>query len=276
MPVADVRGAESGLCNICGDHGPLTKDHTPPKGYARAVPVLIDDIISHIGTTRARAHERTIKSSDGVKFRSLCERCNRDLLGTIYDPGLIELGERVHRLLTTDVCIPRLSSVLVRPQRVMKSVMGHLCAQGVDRYAKGARTELVRDYLTDPQATAAGLFRMHYWLYPFKSRVLIKDSAIGTIFTKADAMSEFWLMKSYPLAFAITWNVDFEFEDVKLRNFDQFMSYNIDQEGDLELDLRDVPPELFPEAPQGHNILLLGEQAIAARPSPPRGRLLRR
>ena len=41
MPIKDARGPVVGECNICGDLGPLTVDHSPPKGYAPAVPVRI-------------------------------------------------------------------------------------------------------------------------------------------------------------------------------------------------------------------------------------------
>lgn len=33
MPI--VKGPKVGRCNICGEVGPLTEDHVPPKGVTR-------------------------------------------------------------------------------------------------------------------------------------------------------------------------------------------------------------------------------------------------
>lgn len=34
MPIKQTRGPQVGRCNICGEVGPLTVDHCPPKGWA--------------------------------------------------------------------------------------------------------------------------------------------------------------------------------------------------------------------------------------------------
>lgn len=277
MPLMDTRGPEFGVCNICGKTEKLTVDHTPPKGYARAVPMRISHIVSRLAAEPATREQRVVKSSDGVKFRTLCARCNNVLLGGSYDRGLIEMAQKIDALLTTGLYIPATSMVRVQPQRVMKAVLGHMCAQGVGRYDKGAITEPVRDYLTDPGAVAPDLFRMHYWVYPYKSRILIRDAMLGTVGVRPASRTMIWLMKCYPVAFAITWDLDFKFLDRTPRNFDAFARLGIDDYADLPVDLNDVPHELWPEAVQDPYpyMLLLGQEALAAQPSPPRGTIVR-
>lgn len=277
MPIMETRGPEVGICNICGRNERLTIDHTPPKGYARAVPVRITHIVDRVGAERAKRDQRPMKSNDGVKYRTLCARCNNDLLGGVYDHGLIDFGQKVDALLTTGLHIPATSIVRVQPQKIMKSVLGHICAQGIGRYEKGKITEPLRDYLIDPNAAAPGLFRMHYWTYPYRSRILMRDAVLGTIGASPRQTSMIWLLKSYPIGFVITWDLDFRFLDRTHRNFDSFDNLDIDDFADLPIDLRGVPHELYPECVQDPYpyMLLVGKEAIAAMPSPPQGRLIK-
>lgn len=277
MPLMQTRGPEVGECNICGSNERLTIDHTPPKGYARAVPVRITHVVDQVSAERAKRDQHPMKSNDGVKYRTLCARCNNELLGGIYDPGLIELGSKLDALLTTGLYLPSTSILRIQPQKIMKAVLGHVCAQGIGRYQKGATTEPIRDYLIDQNATAPGLFRLHYWVYPYKSRILVRDAVLGTIGVVPRQLSMIWLLKCYPMAFAITWDLDFKFLDRTPRNFDSFERLGIEDYADIPVDLRGAPHELWPEAVQDPYpyMLLLGKEAIAAMPSPARGTVLR-
>src|SRR5690606_33259508 len=125
MPIIQTRRPEVGRCNICGLTARLTVDHAPPKGYARAVPVRLSHISDQIAAIDEPRRYHQKKSSDGVNYRSLCLSCNSDLLGSIYDPGLISLGHKLDSLLNTPIRIPATSLIRIQPQKVMKSVLGH-------------------------------------------------------------------------------------------------------------------------------------------------------
>ncbi len=87
MPLHMVtRGAKSGTCNICGVDGPLTEDHTPPKGCVRPTAMELQHVTHRIDAGKAIK----TKAQDGVKYRTLCARCNNTLLGGRYDPVLID------------------------------------------------------------------------------------------------------------------------------------------------------------------------------------------
>jgi hypothetical protein len=217
---------------------------------------------------------RTGKSPDGVKYRSLCERCNKLLLGTWYDPTLIKLAEHTRTLLESSLDLPPTVQVRSHPQRLVRSVLGHLAAQGVDRYEKGSITVPLRDYLLDPAVSMPAGLRVHYWVYPHPGRVLLRDGVICNFGENKPSM--LWLMKAYPLAFAVVWDRNFNFDVTFVpRDFDRYSDLGVDDEVDLPMDLRSVPSAVWPEAPTENTALLMGKEAIFASALPPRSRLIR-
>jgi hypothetical protein len=171
----ETRGPRNGACNICGEVGPLTEDHTPPKGCVRPTEVEL----LHI-TYALSASEPKVKrsfSQNGVKYRTLCGRCNNKLLGHTYDPYLTAFANGTAALLQSSLYLPSLLAVRVRPQAIMRSVLGHIAAQGVDRYKKGPHTEEVRDYILDLSKPLPQALSMYYWAYPHKRQVLVRDAS---------------------------------------------------------------------------------------------------
>ena len=210
-----------------------------------------------------------------MKYRSLCGRCNNELLGAEYDPALIDLGQQVSALMTSPVLLPRTMTVRVKPQRIARAVLGHIAAQGVNRYDEKSPTTLpLRDYILDPAKPLPVELRLCYWAYPHRSRVLMRDALIMTLF-QPDKGAHLWLLKSFPLAFAALWERDFRFEVPAPRDFDAYSDAKIDDVVDMPIDLFDVPPEEWPEAPTNNTMLMVGQEALAATISPPRGTVIR-
>jgi len=56
-----------GECNICGDVGPLTDDHTPPKGRVRPTAMTLQRVTSRMAAKPAI----TAKANDGIRYRPL-------------------------------------------------------------------------------------------------------------------------------------------------------------------------------------------------------------
>ena len=101
----------------------------------------------------------------------------------------------------------------------------------------------------------------------------MRDAAIMTLFNQGKG-SMMWLLKSFPLAFAALWERDFRFEVPAPRDFDAYASAGIDDFVDLPIDLFNVPPEEWPEAPTNNTMIMVGQEAIAATVSPSRGKVL--
>lgn len=74
-----VHGPLRGPCSICGSPAQLTVDHVPPKGIARGTAMEMRDLMDRLSVTEVQGKFQL--SQDGVKFRSLCPRCNNVRLG---------------------------------------------------------------------------------------------------------------------------------------------------------------------------------------------------
>lgn len=256
-----TRGAKFGVCNICGEAGPLTEDHTPPKSCR--------------GISNAEMHSLTVRIAgdngmparrlrNGPSYRTLCGRCNNSLLGADYDPALAEFCAAVRDAVNTKVLLPQSLSVEVQPQPIMRSVLGHLCALGVNRYAKGAITEPLRDYLLDRAQPLPEQIRVYYWLYPFRPQVLIRDACLLLMGSDSDPFL-FWLMKFFPLAFLVTFEEPAQ-RPFEMANLDRFGSRPFDFRSSVPVRLRPHIHELWPEAPTDRTVILYGEQAVGITP----------
>ena len=170
MPLRIVtRGAKSGACNICGSEGLLTQDHTPPKGCVR--PTAME--LQHVAGRLDAGNAIKTKAHDGVKYRTLCARCNNALLGGRYDPLLIDFTKRVSDLLASDLVLPAIMTVPTKPALLMRAIWGHLAAVGVDRYAKGPRTEEWRDFFLGETLPVPAGTSFYYWIYPYRRQALV-------------------------------------------------------------------------------------------------------
>lgn len=252
-----TRGSKSGQCNICGEVGPLTEDHTPPKGCVRPRQVELQSLLRRLSDTQLGPKSRF--SQNGVKYRTLCHRCNNTILGARYDPALIDFVNRVSVVLRSQLALPRELALGGRPQAISRAVIGHLSAQGVDRYRKGPLTEAVRDYFLDPSLPLPEPLRVFYWAYPHQSQVLVRDAAY--IHIGEGKPFALWFMKFFPVAFMVTWD-DVGRLPYPVSSFDAWRMAEVEAETELPLSLHPLPPDHWPEAPTDHSVLAFGQQAI--------------
>jgi len=71
-------------------------------------------------------------SQGGLKYRTTCSSCNNEWLGIKYDPTLAKLFNEV-KVLAESVCeknlsLPSCKTYFVKPQRLARSVIGHILA----------------------------------------------------------------------------------------------------------------------------------------------------
>lgn len=263
-----TKGAKEGACNICGSHGPLTEDHTPPKGCVRPTAVEIQHVTHRLDVGRAIKS----KANDGVKYRTLCARCNNLLLGSRYDPALIDFTSKVSKLLTSSILLPATSMIRAKPALIIRAVWGHLAAVGVDRYQKGARTEEWRDFFLDESRPVPQGANFYYWIYPYRRQVLIRDAVVGDL--QDHSRTAFWLMKFYPIAFAF-WQPASGNATLPLRDLASYCPVDPQTEVDVPIDLFSIPHELALEAPTTTQALLFGRDSVVATNRPPRGKVLK-
>lgn len=201
-------GSKFGICNICGDEGPLTKDHTPPKGCVRPTAVQVRALIDAVAP-EVNEKSRFSKSPDGVKWQTICSRCNTDKLGGNYDQALIHFANVVSHIAKSPLELPDTIRVEIEPQKVMRAVFGHIAATGVDRYQKGPHTEYLREWFLSGKGPLPETWKFFCWLYPMKTQVLARDwnaVNISSNLPEEQRLFSMWFMKFFPLGFLLTMN----------------------------------------------------------------------
>lgn len=261
-----TRGPKIGTCNICGAHGPLTEDHTPPKGSVRATQVEMHHIANILSAEKPGVHGRV--SQNGVKFRTLCGSCNSSLLGANYDVAFNDFSQKVASYLKTTVALPNTMYVRGKPQKIIRSLLGHLSALGIDRYKKGAHTEVIRDYFLDQSQALPNCMDIYYWIYPYRIQVLVRDAVLRNL--KVQETAYIWLMKFFPLAFLIVWDHPNGYDYPQFPNLAHWGRLGIEDEVELPIQLSVVPHERWPEAPEEHSFLIYGEGAMGVHERPTR------
>ncbi len=255
-----TRGPKSGQCNICGAVGPLTEDHTPPKGCYKPTQVEIQSLLRRLSNTTEGPKSRF--SQNGVKYRTLCKHCNNSLLGAKYDPPFIEFVNGASEVLRSTVFLPSTLNIRGQPQAIMRSLLGHLAAQGVDRYRKGPHTEAFRDYILDDSLPLPPSLRVFYWAYPHRSHVMARDAAYLDISTGAPF--GIWFLKFFPIGFMLTWDTTNPLP-FPVQSFEPWRHADYSASVELPFQLSPVPPEHWPEAPTDQSILAFGREAIDVR-----------
>lgn len=260
MPIpVNTFGSKIGTCNVCGEYGPLTDDHTPPKGCYRPRQVEIQHL-SYL-LSGAKNPPKGRRSQNGVKYKTLCKRCNNTFLGLKYDPSFIDFVNLAGLHLRSPLALPPTITIPGKPQAIIRSLLGHMSAQGINRYLKGPLTEAVRDYFLDDTLPLPPGIKVFYWAYPHRVHVMFRDAAYT--YLPSGQFFILWLLKFFPLAFLVAWD-----EPVGLiyhvHSFEPWRSASINEVVELPLSLSNIPPLFWPEAPTNKSILMYGQEAIHA------------
>ncbi len=258
-----TRGATVGTCNICGANGPLTDDHIPPKGVSRVGQVAMMDIIDLLSVERPKKRFRL--SQNGVKYRTLCGKCNNERLGLGYDPTLIALCKDVRTYLESALHLPDEMHVKTKANRLVRSIVGHLLAHGVSEHRNGSMIGELTDYFLDDQLPFPTHFKLYYWVYPYNDQVMIKGASMSPRYWNSFAV--FMLLKFFPLSFFFVLDEPNEWEiPFRLRRLDTKLSTAIEDEVIMPINFTDLPPQRWPEAPGNAGMVMHGKGATGAVP----------
>lgn len=214
---------------------------------------------------------------DGVKFRTLCARCNNELLGGRYDPELQvlcqELAVPLRLIARAQLHIPSRFAAVIRPNLVAKAIAGHLLA-GRLREDMTAPPEsapfpdLLRRYFLDPTARLPEGLEIYCWPYP--SEVQVIAQAIGGVWLGTGTLLIFAVLKFFPLGFLVAFERPPALE-MKPPLLVRDREAATDASQMLGFDFRkDVPRIDWPEKPDddGRLVYLLdSEQALISSPA---------
>lgn len=101
MKYQKIKRNQVDKCNICGKESHLTWDHVPPKSCYNNGPIKYNPFFKGIPNEK---YEGEFQS--GIRFRSLCENCNNNLLGAKYDPELNKFTLKISELIQSPVILP--------------------------------------------------------------------------------------------------------------------------------------------------------------------------
>lgn len=200
-----TRSSRKGRCNICGTFCTLTEDHVPPKGSIFPQKVGIKSLAQTVDPIDPKIVRI---SQNGVKFRSLCSSCNNHRLGKIFDPALNAFSQSVAQIIRnrSQLSLPSRLEIRLQPQRVVRSVIGHLLAAEIREDMSSAPVsepirDLMRLYFLDTSVDLPSDFNVYCWPYRAQYQVILKG--VGIISGNQIVRGDF--LKYFPVAFWLTY-----------------------------------------------------------------------
>ena len=243
------------ICNLCREEKELSWDHVPPKGGIDLTPVEMNTVFNVM--TGGKQQPKLRISQNGMKFRTICSSCN-SYLGTHLDPIINDFALSVGNYLNTEIILPEEINHKVKPQRLMKAVLGHLVASKVE-IEDTVFDQKAREYVLDIDATLPDDINIFYWVYPHNCSVTIRDFGMFTPRGTFNEPAIFQVMKYFPIAYLCCDKSEY----ADLHNLSWYREAGIDDEIEIPLNLRRVEDPYWPEAPSDveNNIFFGGESA---------------
>ena len=228
--IKNKRG-EKDYCNICGKLSKLTWDHVPPKSSGNSIEVNVNHLYSGIPTNNN--YQKRFQS--GIKYRSLCSECNNNILGK-YDMSYKNFVNSIKDMLRTSVTLPYTVHIQIEINKVCRAVCGHFLAAKNFYDNKGHIDQELRMYVLDEQYALNSAYNLYYWIYPYKTTYIIRDSVVKSYSNKvkfpANVISS-WA--SYPIAFILAIDPT---DNCGLNNLLSYTTNNIADVIDVPIDFR--------------------------------------
>ena len=182
-------------CNICGEVKELTWDHVPPKTVTEAKCVNVNRLFEGIPEDNncAAVYKK------GIKYRSVCAKCNNVLLGandSVYSDFMGEINNSIMEEQTKELAIH------VNISSLCKAVLGHML-DAKNSYDSNCIIDIsVRDYLMGYKSKPD--CKLYYWIYPYDTIVVSRDVSIVNINNAIVPTGTISVMACSPVAFLMT------------------------------------------------------------------------
>ncbi len=267
------KGDKDGYCNICGQYSNLTRDHIPPQGCVKPTNVELRTLRNYL----SQSDEKPVNSQSGLNLLSICGNCNNNLLGTEYDPVLIEFTKQVAGILRVQknigLSLPEKIYLSVKPQRLLRSVIGHILAGKLpipgESPIPAPFPDALRNYFLDQSTTISDKFEVYYWVYPSNKQIVINPFSIGSAMGEDSIYG--CLLKFFPLAFWIVCDKPDSFP-IHLTKMSKDKFKGLDETCEIVIDLRNIPSVCYPELSNENQYLMHCEEStFIAQPKKPKG-----
>lgn len=268
------KGDREGYCNICGQYSQLTRDHIPPQACVKPTSVELRTLTHYL----SQPSEKPVNSQSGLNILSVCGDCNNNLLGTEYDPVLIEMTKQVASRVRVQqglrLSLPEKIDLRVKPQRLLRSVVGHILAGKLPVPGKPPISapfpDSLRNYFLDSSSNISDKIEVYCWIYPSNKQIVINSLGIGSAMGEG-FISGSCLLKFFPLAFWLVWDKPDSFS-VDLIKISKDKLKGLDETCEIVFDLRNIPSLDYPEVPgEGRYVMCRDDSTFLAQPKKPKG-----
>lgn len=185
------------------DGGQVELGSHPPKGSV--VPTCTEILsVGSVLSAKDKIGKAAI-SQNGIKYRTICERCNNDLLGKKCDRTLNAFARDVGRILGSRIVPPPVVKIPTRPANLMKAVFGHLLAANTIELDEAGFNDAMRECFLDAKAPIPDDIHIFYWLYPYEIQVIKQDIVMPARRGHFDdGFGFFKILKCFPVAYVVT------------------------------------------------------------------------
>jgi len=248
-------GADFGYCRICDTERKLSVDHVPPQSCGNRHKLIVT--VDH----------HTFISQNGLNCKTICEKCNNELLGSGFDKTFKILYDRLNSFKKSILRLPQDKLVLdINSADLLRCILGHFLAIGV------SGKESIRKILEQPVGDEGYIFnsyrkfvlgetnvipntRIYYWYYPFYEVKIRPYFAMASdIRTIGGTVMFGTLIKIFPVAIFVA-NTKDSHAFPRTEEIDSDRGLWLDQ---LVFETENIVPKDWPERPDpnGYGLVL--------------------
>ena len=187
------------ICNICGEYKTLTWEHVPPKSCGNIGNFKINRIYD------VEKINEKLDSQNGVKYRTICDNCNNNILGANADLAFEEFYKQVKGFSEKvkspkDECVIKINLV-----QVLKCLFGKMLAMD-NLYFDDKISMAMRIFILKSKIDKTRL-HVYFWMYPYntsiQARLHVSRQVCGDHYNTTGLIS---LLYFYPVAFIVSGN----------------------------------------------------------------------
>ena len=206
-----------GHCNICGCFEQLSEDHVPPRCCDNKGNVNYYALFDR----NFQPNKKPKQAQNGIKFKTICSKCNNERLGKELDPFLGEMQNGIIDMCSTFTNLSDGDLLNVYINKISRCVIGHMLA-AFPHYINTNFENSLREYFLDKTKQSIAGLHLYVWVN-FEKRVAIARN-VG-IALDADFNGSMVSLLKFPGAAFMLCNK--QIDDNMIDLFD-FTTYNIE------------------------------------------------
>lgn len=193
-----IKKSRRGKCSICGVESELTWDHIPPKSCGNKEGVRIKNIFS------INENDIGLASQNGTKYRTVCCKCNNELMGSGYDKVLTDFFNMMMNYLQNNLTnILGIRFITTDFPLLIKSVFCKFLGMDTS-YIEDKPTQHMRRYIFEDKLEDD--INLYFRFYPYdcsvNARGIVAKKMVGYGFPSTSGLVSF--MYFFPMAFLLS------------------------------------------------------------------------